>query len=52
MKDIEHIRRDFHLAAWVIRQGWDLGVPWGGGGGWGINFFSVIQPDLVSELLT
>ena len=29
MKDIKHIRRDFHLAAWVMRQGWDLGVPWG-----------------------
>ena len=29
MKDIEHIRRDFHLAAWVMPQGWDLGVPWG-----------------------
>ena len=29
MKDIKHIRRDFHLAAWVIPQGWDLGVPWG-----------------------
>ena len=34
MKDIKHIRRDFHLAAWVMRQGWDLGVPWGG---WGIK---------------
>ena len=29
MKDIKHIRRDFHLAAWVMPQGWDLGVPWG-----------------------
>ena len=29
MKDIKHIRRDFHLAAWVMAQGWDLGVPWG-----------------------
>ena len=27
MKDIKHIRRDFHLAAWVMPQGWDLGVP-------------------------
>ena len=35
MKDRKHIRRDFHLAAWVMRQGWDLGVPWGGGGGGG-----------------
>ena len=28
MKDIKHIRRDFHLAAWVMPQGWDLGVLW------------------------
>ena len=27
MKDIKHIRRDFHLTA-----GWDLGVLWGLGG--------------------
>ena len=51
MKDIKHIRRDFHLAAaWVMRQGWDLGVPWGVGGQ--KIFFSEIQPDLVCELLT
>ena len=37
MKDIKHIRRDFHLAAWVMPQGWDLGVPWGVGGS--KNFF-------------
>ena len=29
MKDIKHIRRDFHLVAWVMPQGSDLGVPWG-----------------------
>ena len=29
MKDIKHIRRDFHLVTWVMSQGWDLGVPWG-----------------------
>ena len=29
MKDIKHIRRDFHLAAWVMPKGWDLGVLWG-----------------------
>ena len=29
MKDIKHIRQDFHLAAWVMPQGWDLGVPSG-----------------------
>ena len=36
MKDIKHIRRDFHLVAWVMPQGSDLGVPWGV---WGSNFF-------------
>ena len=37
MKDTKHIRRDwdFHLAARDMRQGWDLGVPCGGGGGGG-----------------
>ena len=29
MKDIKHIRLDFHLATWVMSQGWDF---WGGGG--------------------
>ena len=29
MKDIKHIRRDFHLATWVMPNGWDLGVSWG-----------------------
>ena len=33
MKDIKHIRRDFHLAAWVMLQGWDLG-------GWGAQWLS------------
>ena len=32
MKDIKHIRRDFHLAAWVMPQGSDFGVPSGLGG--------------------
>ena len=50
MKDIKHIRRDFHSVAWVMPQGWDLGVPWGVGGP--NFFFSKIQPDLVCELLT
>ena len=45
MKHIKHIRRDFHLVAWVMRQGWDLGVPWGVGES--NFFFSKIQPDLV-----
>ena len=49
MLDIKLIRRDFHLAAWVMPQGWDLGVPRGVGG---VNFFPEIQPDLVCELLT
>ena len=39
MKDIKHIRRDFHLAAWVMPQGWDLGVPWGVVG----SFFSFFR---------
>ena len=36
MKDIKHIRLDFHLAAWVMPQGWDLGVLRGVGG---LQFF-------------
>ena len=32
MKDIKHIRRDFHSVAWVMPQGLDLGVLWGVGG--------------------
>ena len=45
MKDIKHIRRDIHLAARVMPQGWDLWVPWGAGG----HFFSEIQPDFACE---
>ena len=26
MKDIKHIRQDFHLVTWVMPHGWDLGV--------------------------
>ena len=29
MKDIKHIRWDFHSLAWVMPKGSDLGVPWG-----------------------
>ena len=29
MKEIKHIRRDFHLVTWVMPQGSDLGVLWG-----------------------
>ena len=50
MKDIKHIRVDFHLTAWVMPQVWDLGVLWGLGGA--IFFSSEIQPELVCELLT
>ena len=47
MKDIKHIRRDFHSVTLVMPQGWDLGVPWGVGG----QFFPPeIQPDLEFEL--
>ena len=42
-----YIRRDFHTTAWVMPQGWDLGVLWGNGG---VNSFSEIQPELVCEL--
>ena len=50
LKDIKHIRRDFHSVALVMPQRWDLGVPWGIGE---VKiFFSQILPDLVSELLT
>ena len=49
MKDIKHIRQDFHFAAWVMPQGGNLGVPWGVAGS--KKFFSEIQPDLVCELL-
>ena len=33
MKDIKHIRLDYHLIAWVMPQGWDLGGTVGFGGG-------------------
>ena len=36
MKYIKHIRRDFHLVAWVMPQGSDLGVLWGV---WGSKIF-------------
>ena len=32
LKDIKHIRRDFHSVTLVMPQGRDLGVPWGFGG--------------------
>ena len=49
MKDIKHIRRDFHTVAWVMPQWWDLGYRVG----WGSKkLFSKIQPDLLCELLT
>ena len=50
MKDIKHIRRDFHSLAWVMPQGLDLRVPWGVERGKKTS--SEIQPDLVCELLT
>ena len=34
LKDMKHIRRDFHSVAWVMPQGWDLG---GNMGGWGVK---------------
>ena len=39
-----YIRQDFHLAAWVMPQGSDLGVLWGGlGAVTGKEFFSMRQ---------
>ena len=52
MKDIKHIRWDFHSASWVMARGWDLGVLWGGGAGGSTKFFLGMQPDFVCELLT
>ena len=46
-KDIKHIKRDFHLTAWVRPQGSDLGVLWGFG-----DFFFEVRPIFVYELLT
>ena len=40
MKNINHIRRDFNLAAWVMPQRWDLGGAVGGEGGGGQKNFS------------
>ena len=40
MKDIKHIRLDFHSATWIMHRG-------GTGGGGSNIFFSEIQPDLV-----
>ena len=50
LKDIKHIRWDFHSVAWVMPQGWDLGVPWGWGGVQ--KLFPQTQPVLLCELLT
>ena len=43
MKDIKHIRRDFHCH--VCPRVWDLGVVGGGGGGEGskINFLNMVM---------
>ena len=46
MKDIKNIRQDFHLAAWVMPQGWHLGILWGVGGGVK-KMYCEIQSDLV-----
>ena len=51
MKDISHIRRNFHSAARVMSRVGASGYLGGGGGG-GKKNVSKIQQDLVSELLT
>ena len=43
IKDIKHIKRDFHLVTWAMHA-------WGVGGS--IFFFFEIQPDLLCKLLT
>ena len=43
MKDIKHIRQDFHSATWVMPRG----ETWGYCGGGSNFFFPEIQPDLV-----
>ena len=43
MKDIKHIRCDFHLVTWVIAQGWELGVLGGGGGVNNLNFLNMFM---------
>ena len=48
MKDILHIRRDFHSATSVMPRG----GTWGTMGGRGHFFYSEIQTDLVCELFT
>ena len=39
MRDIKHIRQDFHLLTWVMPQGWDLGVL----GGQKLNFLNIVK---------
>ena len=41
MKDIKHIRRDFHLVPWVMPQGFGLGGA--GGGGQKFNFLNMVM---------
>ena len=38
MKDIKHIRQDFHSIVWVMPQGWDYGVL----GGQNFNFLNIV----------
>ena len=38
LKDVKHIRQDFHLVAWVMTKAWDLG--YGGSGDQHFFFFS------------
>ena len=39
MKDIKHIRQDFHWVTWVMPQGWDLGVL----EGQKLNFLNIVR---------
>ena len=47
MKDIKHVRQDFHSVAWVMPSG----GTWGYRGGGGQKTISEIQPNSVCELL-
>ena len=50
MKDIKHIKQDFHSVTWVMPQGWDLR---GYKGVWEIKKkIPEIQPNLLCESLT
>ena len=51
IKDIKHIEQNFHCVAWVMPQGWDLGVLGGSKTlGWGFAMASHRLRILVQNL--